>query len=313
MPTDNAIAPWARCRARLFQAVFPISFRLKYSSKQLCFATKPIADPDTITVPTRHGPLRCLLYRPTDADVAAARRAGRAPPVHVQIHGGAFIIRMPRQIDNVCRYLASEVGCFVVVTDYDTAPTVTFPVAEEQNYDVFQWVHQHGADHGWHGDRASVGGESAGGKLAISVVQQAIDAGTFVPVALTAAYACADVALPAAERTSAKRHPMVSTDLMDLVLRTYFAGVTDLTAPLVSPVRYDRLAEFPPTLITTGALDTLCHEMNDLATKLSTAGVHVTHHEFPDSDHGFMHTKPVEVARRAIAMTGEHLEAAYSR
>ena len=93
---------------------------------------------------------------------------------------------------------------------------------------------------------------------------------------------------------------------MNLVRTTYFVGA-DLTDPLVSPRYYPRLAEFPPTLIMTGGLDTLRQEMNELAADMAAKGVRVTHKEFAGVDHGFTHAKPVEVAREAIGVIGEHL------
>jgi acetyl esterase len=308
---DPLIDARAARSARMFQALFPLAFRLQYSSPAVRFATKPIAKPDRIVIPTRHGDVAALVYRPTEADTERQLAAGSRPPVHLITHGGAFIVRVPRQEDNVARYLASEIGAFVVVPDYDTAPKVRFPVAEEQTYDVFRWIHEHGDRMGWDSERVSVGGPSAGGKFALNVALQAIDDGGCRPVAVTSEFGVSDISLPDAVRTSPKDNPVVSADLMDLVRRTYFAGA-DLTDPLASPGRHPRLAELPPTLILTGGLDTLRHEMNDLADTLRAAGVAVTHREFDGVDHGFTHTKPVAVAREAIRLIGEHLRAAYA-
>jgi acetyl esterase len=308
---DPAI-PWrAAWSARQFQAIFRVLFRLQYSEPQVQFATRQIVKPVKITIPTRHGAIRALVYSPTGAVVAAAADSGRRPPVHLITHGGAFIIRMPGQEDNVARYLASEVGCFVVIPDYDTAPKVRFPVSEHQCYDVFRWIHANGATQGWDGDRVSVGGPSAGGKFALNVAQQAIEEGGYPPVAVSAEYGAADILRPDSERTSAKPKPVVPAQMMDLVRRTYFQGA-DLADPLASPARYPRLDEFPPTLILTAEYDTLRHEMNDLADDLITRGVQVSRHQFAGVDHGFTHTKPVEVAREAITMIGDHLRKAYA-
>jgi acetyl esterase len=296
----------------MFQLLFPLVFRFQYSSPDVQFATKRIAKPSRIVIPTRHGDVRALVYSPTATDIEASVASGRRPPVHLIAHGGAFIVRFPQSEDNVARYLASEIGAYIVVPDYDTAPQVHFPVSEQQTYDVFRWVHERAAEMGWDGERVSVGGESAGGKLAINVALQAIDDGWFLPVAVSAEYGCADMSLPDSARTSAKDKPVVAPALMELVRKTYFAGV-DPTDVLASPSRHPRLAELPPTLILTGALDTLRHEMHALADDLATRGVEVTRREFPGVDHGFTHAKPVEVAREAIQLIGEHLRRAYGR
>jgi acetyl esterase len=308
---DPQISLRPALQARAFQAVFPLMFRLQYSSPDLQFATKAIADPSEVSVPTRHGPVRTLIYSPTAEDVAIQQAAGLMPPVHLITHGGGFIIGVPEQEDNVARYLASEVGCYVVIPDYYTAPKVRFPVSEEQNYDVFRWMGAHGEEFGWDTQRMTVGGPSAGGKFALNVALQAIDAGEYVPLAISVEYACTDASIPDSERTSAKRHPVVAPWLNRLVRATYCKG-GDPSDPLASPALHPRLAELPPTLILTAEYDTLRHEGNALAEDLQAKGVQVTHRQFAGVDHGFTHTKPVAVANEAIQMIGRHLRSAYS-
>ena len=309
--SDPAIDVRSALSARAMQAVFPFVFRRSYSSPDVQFATKAIAKPRKITIPTRHGDIRALLYKPTDEDIATARAAGWRPPVHFITHGGGFIVRRPEQEDNVARYVASEIGAYVVLPDFDTAPTVVHPVSEQQAYDAFVWVHENGERYGWDGERLSIGGASAGTQVAFSVVIQAIEAGGFVPVALSSEFGVIDLSRPDELRTSPKDRPVVSHRLMQLVRDTYFVA-TDLTDPLVSPAYYARLAEFPPTLIMTAELDTLLAEMRELAADMAAKGVEVTYKEFAGVDHGFTHAKPAEVAREALRMIGEHLRHAYA-
>jgi predicted ester cyclase len=156
-----------------------------------------------------------------------------------------------------------------------------------------------------------VGGSSSGTQVAFSVVSQAIDAGGYIPVALSSEFGAGDMSRRDEQRTSAKKRPIVSPQLTSLVRNTYFAGA-DLTDPLASPAFYPRLAEFPPTLIMTAEFDTLRHEMNDLAADMTAKGVEVTHKQFAGVDHGFTHAKPVEVARASLQMIGDHLRKAYT-
>ena len=308
---DPHIALGPALCARAFRGVFPLVWRLRYSSPDVQFATKPIGKPRQVTVPTRHGAVRALIYAPLAVDVATQLAAGHKPPAHLRMHASAFVLRMPEQEDNVARYLASEVGCYVVLPDFDTAPDVRFPVAEQQNYDVFLWMREHAGDYGWDADRITVGGASAGGKFALNVALQAIDAGEYLPLAVSAEYGAADVSLPDSRRTSPKRWPVVAPWMMRLARATYFTGA-DLADPLASPARHPRLVGLPPTLILTGGCDTMRHEMNALAGDLQTKGVRVTHRQFAGVDHFFTHAKPVEVARAAIGMIGDLLRQAYS-
>ena len=279
--------------------------------KELYFGGRAVAKPTKVRVPTRHGPVRCLIYRPP-AGAPAPGGAGSLPPVHIQIHGGGFWGRYPAQDEHIAMYLVSVVGAVVVSVDYDVAPQVRFPVAEEECYDVAAWIHETGPVNGWDSSRISVGGESAGGKLAINVCQLAQADGVFRPCALVAAFAVADVTRT--DRTSIKRHAKISQSIQRLVSDTYFVDASRRSDPIASP-RYDEhLARaLPATLIMTGEYDTLAAEMDELAEMLRAAGVPVVHRQFARTDHGFTHCPPIETAREAIGLIGKHLDAAFSQ
>lgn len=308
---EPAIAWRPALVARSFQAVFPVLGRLLLESPKLQFATKPVATPERITIPTRHGDISALLYSPVHTDIEAELSAERRPPVHLLVHGGAFVARRPEQEDNVARYLASEVGCFVVLPDYDVSPQVRFPVAEQECYDAYLWLLDHAVTHGWDPARVSVGGASAGAKLALSVIVQALQDGGATPVAASLEYGASDFSLPDESRTSPRKIPVIGPWMLRMVRETYLLGA-DLTDPVVSPAKYLKPGDFPPLLILTGGLDTLRHDMRAFAEKARANGAKVDHHEFADADHGFTHFQPVETARTAVTMIGDHLRAAYA-
>lgn len=298
-------------RARRFQRTFPFLMKLLWSNKDLEFATKKIAEPDKLRIPTRHGEIAALVYSPTKEDLAAIAKDGHRPPIHLLVHGGAFIIRAPWQEGSTARFLASELGAVVVVPDYDTAPDVSWPVAEEQNYDVYRWILDNGDAYGWDLSRLTIGGASAGSKFAMSVIATAIDDDISLPIAITSEFGCADLSRSDESRTTAIKNPIVTPQMMGLARRTYFFGA-DPHDPAVSVALYPRLAEFPPTLIMTGEHDTLRHEMNAMAEDMAAKGVIVTHRQFPGVDHGFTHNKPTAIARETVFMIADHLRAAYA-
>jgi acetyl esterase len=305
MPTPQTnvrIRPLAWIATYVIQFVAPWIWRPR---RELYFARRAVAAPAEVSVPTRHGRVRCFVYQPPGG-------SERPRPVHLQIHGGGFYGRYPAQDEHIATYIASETGAVVVTVDYDVAPQVQFPIAEEQCYDVAAWIHQTAAVNGWDPNRISVGGHSAGGKLAINVCQLAHAGKAFRPCALFAAYAVADVTRT--DRTSAKRNASISPAIQRLTNDTYFADATRRREPIASP-RFDPnlAAALPPTLIVTGEYDTLAPEMDQLAEMLAAAGVPVVHRQFANVDHGFTHSPPVEIARAAIGLIGTHLSAAYAR
>src|SRR5512141_2787346 len=100
--------------------------------KDLVLAGADLPAPTRIRVPTRHGRVRCEVYRPDAAQPD--------PPVYVHLHGGAFVMRHPRMDDFFARYVAATCDAVVVNVDYDVAPQARYPVAQEQAHDVAAWV-----------------------------------------------------------------------------------------------------------------------------------------------------------------------------
>jgi acetyl esterase len=154
------------------QARFLSSFVTRViKAPRLELTKRQVAEPDVVQVPTRHGPVRCYITRgATDAPLV---HAADPPPVHINIHGGAFLIGAPRQDDHLVRAIAGEVGATVVNIDYSTAPKARYPQAHEECYDVLQWVRSSGSTMGWDSHRVSIGGGSAGANLALGALELA--------------------------------------------------------------------------------------------------------------------------------------------
>jgi acetyl esterase len=247
--------------------------------------------PTTQHVPTRHGPVRLLVQRPA-SDVSRA-------PVVMHMHGGGFVNRYPEQDLHIARHLAVESGATVVLPDYDTAPRVQYPIAEEQMLDVARWV-QRAQDQDWDGAALALSGISAGAKLAVNVCQQLHAAGLPGPQAIALVVPVIDVTRT--DRTSSIRRPAISPLVQRFVGWAYFPDVVRRREPLASPLFDDTLAEvLPPTLILTGSNDTLAPEGAALAATLRAAGTRVEHHEYPGADHDF-------IAGRDRAVIGDALD-----
>lgn len=271
------IAPLEYALAYLAQQTAPLMFR----APGVPTPAQPVEPPAVVQVPTRHGPVRCFVYRPHSASPLSGPAA---PPLHIDIHGGGFVLRNTAEDDHICRFLASDVGCVVLGIDYHAAPQVTFPVAEQECTDVLQWALDHADEYGWDGDRVSVGGPSAGGKLSMNLAQYAHDSGIALRAAVLS-YAVADCTRTG--RTSPKANPIISPTLQKFSARMYFVDPSCQGDPVASPYYDDDLPmKMPPTLIQTGDLDTLGPEMIEVAARLRDAGVDVTHTAYP-TDHAF--------------------------
>ena len=128
---------------------------------------------ESFSVKARDGfdiPVR--LYAPTGPRLA----------VLVYFHGGGFTIGSIATHDALCRRLVALAGCAVLSVDYRLAPEHKFPCAQDDAWDVLQWVARDGGGVGLDTGRIAVGGDSAGGTLSAVCAILARDAG--LPLAL---------------------------------------------------------------------------------------------------------------------------------
>jgi acetyl esterase/lipase len=94
-------------------------------------------------------------------------------PLHLDIHGGAFIGGFPEQDATFCDLLARNTGAVVISTTYRYAPEYTFPTAIDDIDAVVKYL-QDNAEARWGADPKlmTVSGGSAGANLALAAAQQ---------------------------------------------------------------------------------------------------------------------------------------------
>ena len=143
-------------------------------------------DPEyrTIYIPTRQlgSSRRCLIYnaRPeithlsrTQGD-SEADYLGPLKPLHLDIHGGAFISGMPESDHEFNSLLAERTGAVVVSASYRFAPRSPFPAAIDDFDDILAWLIDNARSNlGADPDLLTVSGFSAGGNLALAACQSA--------------------------------------------------------------------------------------------------------------------------------------------
>jgi len=106
-----------------------------------------------------------------------ASEPGGLRPVLIYFHGGGFVFGNLDTHDAVCRALAKESGAVVISVDYRLSPEHKFPAAVEDSHAVIVWVAANAERLGVDARRIAVGGDSAGGNLAIVIAMRCRDAG----------------------------------------------------------------------------------------------------------------------------------------
>jgi len=262
-------------------------FTVSYG-EDLRFAGRDLPAPTRTTIATRHGNVPVFLYRPVPGPL----------PVHVHLHGGAFLMRYPAMDDWWCRYVAATAGVVVANVDFEVAPRVAFPVAQHQAHDVAAHLAEDGTP-------VSVGGFSSGGGLAASVALQARDSGSFTPTLQV-------LGIPALDLSAEPRAGdpgMISPTLRRLVRRVYFPDPATRREAYASPLLADDLTGLPPAVVLTAERDILRAEGDAYAARLRNAGVRVVHDVTPGVDHYFLTEDPVR-ARGTMAMVADEIRAA---
>lgn len=136
---------------------------------------------EKLLIPTRDGArLSAELVVPhhRGAEAGDAGAASLQPwPVLLYLHGGGFTIGSVATHASLCRHLAHLAHCAVLSVDYRLAPEHKFPTAVHDAWDALQWLHAHAPELGMNPARIAIGGDSAGGTLAIVTALQARDRG----------------------------------------------------------------------------------------------------------------------------------------
>mgnify|MGYP001475888774 CR=1 FL=1 len=261
-------------------------------------------DTREITIPAEVAPARAVVYRPGGEDPN--------PPVHVNFHGGGYVMRGVRLDDALCRYLAAEAGVVVVNVDYAVAPQHRFPEPPHQCYQVVRWVAEHGAEHGWDGTRLTVGGQSAGGGLAAAVARQALERGGPAIALQVLHYPPLDLVTPPGRKRSVIAKPMLRPWMGEVFDNAYVPDPARRADPLVSPAGPDEKADITgiaPALVITAEYDRLRAEGERYARRLEAAGALVHHHEVANADHAYdMADTPA--TRESYALIARHVKEA---
>jgi acetyl esterase len=235
------------------------------------FVNERLADTDA-------GPLRVRLYRPHTA---------RALPVVVNFHGGGGTLGNLDQSDWLCAHVAARVGALVVSVDYRLAPEHPYPAGRDDGYAAVTWAAREAAALGARPDRLAVMGDSAGGNMAAAVCLLAREAGPVIDAQILL-YPALDLTFtrPSVDRFA--DGPVLTRADMEVFRRHYLGEDGDATDPLCSPLLAPDVADLPPALVVTAALDPLHDDGADYARRLDAAGGPVRHTDHARAVHGFL-------------------------
>nr|CAH8850732.1 unnamed protein product [Trichobilharzia regenti] len=169
-----------------------------------------------------------------DSSSSSSSSVKRSPYLLFYIHGGGFIALNSQSQDNFLRIWAEQLDCPILAVDYSLAPEAPYPRALEDCYYAYCWVALNREHFGCTPDaRIVLGGDSAGGNLALGVCMRALHDGILdSPAGLFLAYTPVLVSLtPSPSRLLSLCDPLLPIGVLSKCLLAY-AGVDEATLNL---------------------------------------------------------------------------------
>jgi acetyl esterase len=247
-------------------------------------------------IATDGGDVRIRIYRPTP------QRANEPDPVLVYLHGGGWTLFSLDTHDRVMREYAARSGAAVVGVDYALSPEAKFPTALEQTVGTVEWLHAGGGELGGDSARIAIGGDSAGGNLAVASALKLRDAGKGSRVrALLLNYAAVDSECsPQAVAQYGGPAFMLEGEEMRQFWANYLPSAEAAQNPYACPARAD-LRGLPPAFLTIAQCDLLAEQNIAFAGALRAAGVATEAVVYPGATHSFLEAVAIaRVADRAL-------------
>lgn len=229
--------------------------------------------------------------------------------VLLYLHGGGYVLGSLNTHRSLVGSLALRTGLNALTINYRKAPDHPFPAALDDARRAYRWLLRHG--HQPHD--IVVGGDSAGGGLALALLLALRDAGEPLPAAGVGLSPWTDLNLPSSVlRRVAREEGLL---LEALQMRTWgplYAHKTDLSHPLLSPAQAD-LHGLPPLLIQISTAEVLYDDVLKFADKARAAGVPVVVQPFEGLVHWWhLFWRLVPEARQALDQVAEFLAATWA-
>jgi epsilon-lactone hydrolase len=221
--------------------------------------------------------------------------------VLIFFHGGGYcsgsIISHRRMVTEAGR--AARMRTLAV--EYRFAPEHPYPAAHEDVMTAWRFVRGEGIA----ARDIMIGGDSAGGNLAITLINQLRAAGEEQPARAWLASPWTDLTMSGASlEAKAAVDPLIHKAYLEELADCYAPTPLDRRDPLVSPLFSD-LRGFPPVLIQVGSDETLLDDSIGFARAASMADVDVTLQVWPHMIHAWpMWNARLEAGRRALEQVG---------
>ncbi len=220
-------------------------------------------------------------------------------PVILYIHGGGYIFGSTGLYRSMTMPMARIAGADLFSLDYRLAPEHACPAALEDAIAAFDWLLRKGVAP----ERVVIGGDSAGGGLALATVQALRDRGRPLPAGAFLYSPWTDLAATGGSVANNSARDCLFQEASIRAVGRQYAGSLDLKDPRVSPL-YGEFRGLPPLLVLASEDEMLFDDAVRAVEKARAAGVDVCF----EPRQGLSHVWPLfyplfPEAKEALALT----------
>ena len=199
------------------------------------------------------------------------------------IHGGAFTVGSAMSHRAITAKLAELTGASVCAINYRLMPENPRKASVEDSRDAYKWILENGPDGPFSVKKLCVSGDSAGGNLALSLLQWARGEGlrpadAAVPLSPLIDSTFSGPSIKTNLNSDHMLRPMIgslaNTPRMLLLWGSWKALGYSPSSPVISPIFGD-LTNLPPTLIQVSSTEILYDDARRYTTKAKRAGSEV--------------------------------------
>lgn len=233
-----------------------------------------------------------ILFHPPRGTVFARARVGNVlsttvltqgtdeiSPVLLYLHGGGYVFGSARTHRALAAQIAARAGLRAVLPDYPLAPEAPFPAAFDAGMAVYNDLASQVGAH-----RIMIGGDSAGGGLAFSLLGALLRDGGPRPAGVFAFSPLTDLTFSGASfAENAKADVVLPAHRAGGMTDFYLAGHS-AKDPRVSPL-FAEFEDAPPVWLTVGDTEILRDDSLRMAHRLKDQGVDVTLRLRPNLPH----------------------------
>jgi acetyl esterase/lipase len=218
-------------------------------------------------------------------------------------HGGGYTSGNLGYSRPLASKLSQATGWETLCFEYRLAPEHPYPAAVEDALKAWDYLMYQG-----YGARdVTVAGDSAGGNLALVLLQRLKATGRQLPGHLVLMSPWTDMTASGASYTQrAQLDPSITKEYIYAVRKAY-AGKEPLDSPMLSPLFGD-FTGFPPTLVQVGSCELLYSDAEQLQKRMAQAGVFCRLEEWGEMWHVFQ-MYPIKRAGEAM----DHIRAFLQR